>query len=92
MHSWLLHVLGSFLTNILIISLLSKHLSYYLLSLYGLESFQYTNMKYLWFVNEQSSIIEGKVNYINIKFPRKVGHLGGSVVERLSAFGSGCDP
>ena len=28
-------------------------------------------MKYLWFLNEHSSIIEGNVNYINIKLPRK---------------------
>lgn len=28
-------------------------------------------VKYLCFVDEQSSVTEGKVDYVNIKFPRK---------------------
>lgn len=45
--------------------------SYYSLSLCGLESLKYVNVKYLWFINEQPSIIAGKVSSINIKLRRE---------------------
>lgn len=72
MSSWLFRALGSFLTNILIVSLLIKQVPLILLpESRWVRIFQIYKVKYLCSVDEQSSVTEGKVSYANIKFLRK---------------------